>query len=427
MKKSVIVPSKFSSLKPFHERGIALTPREHEELMLILELFMSSTFVDPKNLFLEEPVVCIKAKKIQTLSKCYKKFLKILLRFRVILLYETYAPGKRYNKYKLSANLFTTSPVIVPLVYKWSRRRKPLEFKDRVYRKIANVANEIIIPPDTRGQVIIDLSKHWSLKKGAELGNAVRFAIKATYMVNYFNSKCFKPKVDKNGRLYTSFALLPKLVRKIAELDNQQLSGYDISSTQSFLLLSFIRILQGKSSIISAVSKPEFITKAKFEKIQRLVEEADDNDPQFHKWQELVEKGHFYTYFMQKVSLGNNEGLVDVKKAVLICFNDSFKSKYLAAKCRAVLKSDFSLFYNILKVLKEGDYREASTFLLGFESNLIFKHILPAVFKEYPEMKITTIHDCFFTKSCDGEILRNALIGIFSKVCGVVPMLKKEA
>lgn len=167
---------------------------------------------------------------------------------------------------------------------------------------------------------------------------------------------------DNYGRMHTNFTILRSFIRKNCLLiDGQPTAEIDIKNSQPFFLCKLISDIQS-----SWVNKDEF-----------------------DFFRQLTLNGTFYEFIMNSIGTDDRKLVKEMTYKVL------FGRNSLKSKSDKIFSELFPTIYNFIKLYKKdlGDYKALSYDLQRAESKFVFNTVIKRIIKEYPEIKMITVHD----------------------------------
>lgn len=182
------------------------------------------------------------------------------------------------------------------------------------------------------------------------------------YSVESISNKHIFFHFDNYGRMHTNFTILRSFIRKNCLLiDGQPTAEIDIKNSQPFFLCKLISDIQS-----SWVNKEEF-----------------------DFFRQLTLNGTFYEFIMNSIGTDDRKLVKEMTYKVL------FGRNSLKSKSDKIFSELFPTIYNFIKLYKKdlGDYKALSYDLQRAESKFVFNTVIKRIIKEYPEIKMITVHD----------------------------------
>lgn len=227
------------------------------------------------------------------------------------------------------------------------------------------------------------------------------------YNSYYFSLEKIKNKdwffiLDKTaGRVHNNLTNLPKIFRPFLKYNNQKLIEIDISNCQPLLF----NIL---------ISKYVFKDQSAFDVYTKPPSIPEYSDLRLYK--ELTEKGTFYEFMMDKLSIKEERDKFKVRMFRKIFYGQEIKSEE-----RTQFESIFPEVSKIISYYKRVDYKKLAVALQSEEAELMLDKILPKLAEK--KIFVLTIHDSILTTQDNIELVKEVIMSEF-KNKGLQPTLK---
>lgn len=194
------------------------------------------------------------------------------------------------------------------------------------------------------------------------------------YSVESISNKHIFFHFDNYGRMHTNFTILRSFIRKNCLLiDGEPTAEIDIKNSQPFFLC-------------------------------KLISDVDSNwvdKEEFDFFRQLTINGNFYEFVMNSIKTEDRGFIKELIYKVFFGRNSTNK------KSDKIFSELFPTIYNFIKLYKKehGDYKYLSYDLQRAESKFIFNTVIKRITKEYPQIKMITVHDSIvFPKKWKSEI-----------------------
>ena len=305
----------------------------------------------------------------------YNYYISFLRENGYIKLIMDYKKGKNARVYKLNDDIisgkilrYRNSDKI--LIKKYRNLVSQIDYSDIVRNQIRQDVKQKLIYDLFSTQIDFERSIFYldSTMQDIDVYNRNK------YSVECINDKHIFYHFDPYGRMHTNFTILKSFIRKNCLLiDGEPTSETDIPNSQPLFLC---KLIQGTNAKI------------------------DKNEFKLFKY--LTINGLFYQYFM------NNSNIDDKKKVKELVYKVFF-GKNLSCKSDSIFKEIFPSVYNFIKFYKNetGDYKILSHDLQKAESDLIFNKIVYEIMRDYPDIKILTVHDSIICQHKYKNVVRS--------------------
>lgn len=295
----------------------------------------------------------------------YGSYIKYLITNDIIRLERNYKAGVRSKAYSLNPMVFKQK------IERYQNNDNILlkKFKRKIIDSI-DLDKEVKSPIDLsiRKKLVDDL---FSITIDTERSMFFLNSIKRkdldiwnrnAYSVESISNKHIFFHFDNYGRMHTNFTILRSFIRKNCLLiDGQPTAEIDIKNSQPFFLCKLISDIQS-----SWVNKEEF-----------------------DFFRQLTLNGTFYEFIMNSIGTDDRKLVKEMTYKVL------FGRNSLKSKSDKIFSELFPTIYNFIKLYKKdlGDYKALSYDLQRAESKFVFNTVIKRIIKEYPEIKMITVHD----------------------------------
>jgi len=297
----------------------------------------------------------------------YKYYIDYLISINFISLKSNYFVGKKSKTYVL--NWFNLDDIKRIHIYD----NILLKNSYKEYHRKLNAKSPI--PLYIRKKLVSDMdsvkinyceSEHY-INNLKEIGSITS----SKYFKNYQSIINIKEKniyfiFDDWGRLHTNFTVLKKEIRKrFVTIDDSEIYELDINNSQPFFLSKIIK------------------------------KQMNNNDPEVKLFVDLVNKGLFYDYFIDKFPkyfiYEEKENKIYSKKLV---YKVLFGYNGIKSEQSKIFKKLFpNIFEYIITVKKSNsDYKCWSYKLMRMESDFIFK-VVDEIYRQIKNIKLFTVHD----------------------------------
>lgn len=215
---------------------------------------------------------------------------------------------------------------------------------------------------------------------------------------------------DRYGRVHTNITNLSSHLRKALRVSGQPLVEIDIRNSQPFffgLLLILYFTNRHKLSSYNTPSPPPSLTMRHF-------------PPDVSMYLELVREGVFYSYIADRWEIPLHKMptfKVSLFSEVFFCEN------YKVGEKAKLFMQEFPNVYEVIKKIKEKDYKRLAIQLQKIESSFILNKVARAFVDNLPGEFIATIHDSILVNKENKDIVRD-IIDLEFRPWGMVPSLK---
>jgi hypothetical protein len=295
----------------------------------------------------------------------YGSYIKYLISIDVLRTERNYKAGVRSKSYSLNPIVFKQK------IERYQNSDEVLlkKFKKKIIDSI-DLDKEIISPIDfdVRKKLVDDLfSVTIDTERSMFFLNSLRSKDLDIYNRNAYSVESISNKhiffhFDTYGRMHTNFTILRSFIRKNCLLiDGEPTAEIDIKNSQPFFLCKLISDINSKWV----------------------------NEEEFNFFRQLTINGTFYEFLMNSIKTNDRKFVKEMTYKVL------FGRNSLRSKSDKIFSELFPTIYNFIKLYKKdlGDYKALSYDLQRAESKFIFNVVINRIMKEYPEIKMITVHD----------------------------------
>jgi hypothetical protein len=295
----------------------------------------------------------------------YGSYIKYLISIDVLRTERNYKAGVRSKSYSLNPIVFKQK------IERYQNSDEVLlkKFKKKIIDSI-DLDKEIISPIDfdVRKKLVDDLfSVTIDTERSMFFLNSLRSKDLDIYNRNAYSVESISNKhiffhFDTYGRMHTNFTILRSFIRKNCLLiDGEPTAEIDIKNSQPFFLCKLISDINSKWV----------------------------NEEEFDFFRQLTINGTFYEFLMNSINTNDRKFVKEMTYKVL------FGRNSLRSKSDKIFSELFPTIYNFIKLYKKdlGDYKALSYDLQRAESKFIFNVVINRIMKEYPEIKMITVHD----------------------------------
>jgi hypothetical protein len=295
----------------------------------------------------------------------YGSYIKYLISIDVLRTERNYKAGVRSKSYSLNPIVFKQK------IERYQNTDEVLlkKFKKKIIDSI-DLDKEIVSPIDfdVRKKLVDDLfSVAIDTERSMFFLNSLRSKDLDIYNRNAYSVESISNKhiffhFDTYGRMHTNFTILRSFIRKNCLLiDGEPTAEIDIKNSQPFFLCKLISDINSKWV----------------------------NEEEFNFFRQLTINGTFYEFLMNSIKTNDRKFVKEMTYKVL------FGRNSLRSKSDKIFSELFPTIYNFIKLYKKdlGDYKALSYDLQRAESKFIFNVVINRIMKEYPEIKMITVHD----------------------------------
>jgi len=295
----------------------------------------------------------------------YGSYIKYLISIDVLRTERNYKAGVRSKSYSLNPIVFKQK------IERYQNTDEVLlkKFKKKIIDSI-DLDKEIVSPIDfdVRKKLVDDLfSVTIDTERSMFFLNSLRSKDLDIYNRNAYSVESISNKhiffhFDTYGRMHTNFTILRSFIRKNCLLiDGEPTAEIDIKNSQPFFLCKLISDINSKWV----------------------------NEEEFNFFRQLTINGTFYEFLMNSIKTNDRKFVKEMTYKVL------FGRNSLRSKSDKIFSELFPTIYNFIKLYKKdlGDYKALSYDLQRAESKFIFNVVINRIMKEYPEIKMITVHD----------------------------------
>ena len=300
-------------------------------------------------------------------GKHYSKYISYLLEHDFMKMVSSYYVGKKAKSYKLN---ITDLDVLRTKVNDKVLLKK--HAKDYIFRSFTAI-QESPIDMDLRKVLVDDLyhisidydkSVNWLNKQKEKKDIDLNKYFKNLNSVDGINTEHIFFKFDAYGRLHTNFTVLKKYIRNnFLRIDGEEVAEIDLPNSQPYFFGVYL-----KKEIGNNVMKPEIV-----------------------KFLDIVKNGLIYDEILEK----NGDILTSRKDAKLLMYKVLFGKNIDKRIENRIFKSMYPTVYEYIKEYKylSDDYKSLSHQLQLIESDFIFNKCIKDIKKNFPEIRLFTIHD----------------------------------
>jgi len=259
-------------------------------------------------------------------------------------------------------------------------------------------------------------------------------------------------------RLYSEITSMYSPLRNFLSYKGKKLIYFDISNSQPFhfclLLKPYFWQEKNKQGELTLRNQNrelyEWIVKNKKEELDNTImnlKEIDVSGKTLIKkgirrnknvsphYTHLSANGKLYLFIHEhfKGKFVNNQGvdpfvdLISSKQEFIKMLYYDDKNKHSPTnKYFIEFKKHFKIESSIIQLLKKRRYNDFSILLQKVESTILLQNVCRAIYNEYPDMPLYTIHDGILTTESNAAILEEKIEQVYSGVFGFSPDLKRE-
>jgi hypothetical protein len=366
--------------------------------------------------------VNLHAATLQKVNHNYNKYLKYLLKHRLLLTDMRYIVGKKSFGFLL--NIADSADIFVKRIpiKNWTIRRRMIKEvgeqnesfikTQQDYPSLSKWFNEYL-------EIDVERARNEALKlypllpsRGirGDIKNKVpkrNKRLKAEYLIDKLANKRFYYSIDENvGRFHSSLTNLKKEFRNYITYNGQRLVNVDIKNSQPlFSTILFNKDFYSKKGLFNIHYIPS-ISNTLSNNIHSLNDitimivkrlEKDGNQD-IKKYIDFVNSGAFYKEIYNYMY---PQQQFDKKVAKVMFFkiyfskNRSMKGRSKEPKRR--FKKFFPSTYEVFRLLKLCDHTALSRILQRIESIIMIQNVIPRIAQERPDLPVFTIHDSVVT------------------------------
>lgn len=253
--------------------------------------------------------------------------------------------------------------------------------------------------------------------------------------------KQFYFNVDKSGyRLHTNLTNLNKEKRKYITYNGERLIAWDLKNSQPFFLNVLLskdfwnrnneilgyRSLKGErrsKACLRTLGIDPSITMEKLRTIQ--------SSSAFELFKNVTLQGNLYET-LQEFTLKYSDKTISREKAkeefIKLLFDKPYSKRNYHYDIEVAFMFGFpGLIESLDSLFKSKEYNTLSILLQQIESNVILRHVCPAIAQKYAEIPLFTVHDSIVTTEGNEELIRPIIEQEIRRVTGgFTPMLKLE-
>ena len=298
----------------------------------------------------------------------YKWYVDYLVEIGFMRLKSNYFAGKKAKTFVLNwfdfnkiTRVNVTDRILIKNSYKEFHRRInvkspiPVEIRKRLIEDLEHIQidfdRSLALLNDQKERNIISIGKYFK-----NFHSIINLRDKNLYFT-----------FDEFGRLHTNFTVLKKEVRKhYLTIDGEPIDEIDIKNSQPFFLSKIIK------------------------------KEMDITNQEVKLFIELVDRGIFYDYFIDKFATyfkGNpQENRTECKKVVYkVLFGKNNVRNEASKIFKTLFPEIFNWIYQTKK--KENNHKYFSHRLMKMESEFVFNKVVNDIYKQLKDIHIFTVHD----------------------------------
>lgn len=252
-----------------------------------------------------------------------------------------------------------------------------------------------------------------------------------------FNKK-FKFSIDPktDNRLHTTFSMSDKLIRKYIYYKNENINGLDVKTSQMYFLCAILKAILAKDlSILDRIEATKILDDKIIFRLFHL--QIDENEVNEFIKSVVEHKQDFYVSFSKKINISYNEKRLPIRKefkvikdkskwkkgvepykikpykneralakrAIVEILNSSPKTKIVEA---LTFKQEYPSIFKIISCIK--DYGIELWRLLNYvEAYCLLDYAAFKFAEKYPNIFLTSIHDCLVTTASHIELLEQEI------------------
>jgi hypothetical protein len=307
-------------------------------------------------------------------GKYYNYYIMYLLEYDFMLLVSSYYAGKKAKTYKL--NITSLDVIRTKIRDKVILKKQKKEYLFRSFTAI----QESPIDMELR-KILIDDLYHIDIKYNSSLKWLNEQKTDKTIELNkYFknlnsidgiNTGYIFFKFDAFGRLHTNYTVLKKYIRQNhLTIDGEEISEIDLPNSQPYFFGVYLK--------------------------NEIGEEYFSNE--IKNFLEVVKNGLIYDQILEKYPTV----LKNRKEAKLLMYKVLFGKNVDKQLENRIFQKLYPTVYDYIKEYKylSDDYKSLSHKLQLIESDFIYNKVVKTIKKEFPYIRLFTIHDsiCFPTK-----------------------------
>ena len=265
------------------------------------------------------------------------------------------------NDYKLNKNLTTHFLNLEP--HKPFKRESPIPIEIR--QKLKDDLQFITIDFEA---AINYIDKY--IKKNTKR-NPKKYA-KNLLMVHKINDNDLYSNPDEYGRFHSNFTNLNSEIRnRFLKIDGQPIGYLDIKSSQPFFLSQLLK----RDPLLYNVQE-----------VQRFIDIMEDDTQDIYL--QFVSK--YPNYFKSK------DPKINRRKAKKLVIMSLFDHKSKPRIYKEIFRNEFPYIYDYMNNYSSDAFQELWSSLQALESEFIFNKVYISVIKQFPEIKLFTVHDSIY-------------------------------
>lgn len=338
----------------------------------------------------------------QEIGTHYNYYLQYLIEEGILEKRYNYYNSVSCNGYRLKKNSYYDNMVIryknkqKTLLKKWIKRKlgdilnNNTTFKhinDDVMRKLIKDLYYVELDYDGSMQLLENMYNNNKLDSKSTMGNQRKYIKNMISLVNIHENQIYY-KQDDYGRFHTNYTNIKKIFRNgYIKIDGEKVAELDIDNSQPLFLALLMR--------------------------EHKAYENDQYKDAYYKFYDLVTKGDFYEYMLNNLGIDDKDVCKEIVFSVLFGKNNLIYGDYKEAN--RVFKSLFPGVFSWIvgfkrtdsedEEVKKNNYKILSHNLQNRESTIIFNRICYTIQRNFPHIKIFTVHDSiYFAKKYKKEV-----------------------
>jgi hypothetical protein len=409
MNKKLLVPELFHATQLLEDNPPTKEALKADKLNYIISLIY-----DPLDTNLGyDGYTILNAVYLKNVISNYKDYLNYLAKYNIIECDEIFIPGVRSKGYRLKDISMSTSQEVEVEVTDKSLLKKFFQQKEKIKEK-----NKI-----AKGKYPF-LMKWFNKNLQVELPEGItdKRVINSAHRIN---AQQYNFTVDNYGvRLHTDITRFKKDYRKYIKYEGDRMKNIDVKNCQPYLLVKLLLedLKKSNETIYNTMLKAGGEDLASQDDLMILYLKHCEGYKNLACYIEDVTKGRMYTKVLEAFE-AKYQFKIDRNQIKEYLMPVYFGKKNYKSKTKTVFKELYPYVDAFL-----GRYKDSRKICLikqlqKLESGLVIRKIAPKLPVDMPRF---TIHDSFFVRAQDVEVVKNKVLSVMKSAIGFYPKVSIE-